>query len=286
MTYFSDRNAGAVARTHEDITEAAWGGILASFERRVDSGAFGFSFPDMCEDGAGPSGTNARTLRMALRAEIPAFEDWPRERPVPPLGAAFDLVEFTHAHVGEPEQQGWHSYMQHHHLRFDQAVGQSNWRTDVNRVLERSGIAFELRENGQVERLLPPAVAAVITAADFNTQDAVLDALLEEARVNFINRSAAARRHAVEQLWDAFERAKSLRDPSNKKVSTRTLLDESSSTPEFRQVIEDEALALTGIGNNFRIRHSEVSKTELNDQELDYVFARMYALVWLVLRER
>lgn len=39
-------------------------------------------------------------------------------------------------------------------------------------------------------------------------------------------------------------------------------------------------LTLTRIGNNFRIRHHEVDRVQPPDELVDYLFARMYALLY------
>jgi len=44
-------------------------------------------------------------------------------------------------------------------------------------------------------------------------------------------------------------------------------------------------MALTTVGNTFHIRHSEVSQVELaGDNHVDYLFHRLFALIWLLLR--
>ena len=44
-------------------------------------------------------------------------------------------------------------------------------------------------------------------------------------------------------------------------------------------------MELTGIGNSFRIRHSEVTQEALTSpDQIDYLFTRMFAFVRMVLR--
>ena len=53
----------------------------------------------------------------------------------------------------------------------------------------------------------------------------------------------------------------------------------------FRQVLGDEAAALTKIGNTFRIRHSETSQEDLGSPEqVDYLFGRLFAFMRMVLK--
>ncbi|MFX0203186.1 MAG: hypothetical protein ACFFCW_44350 [Candidatus Hodarchaeota archaeon] len=80
MDYFSDRERGPRPRTKEEITLEAWGGIIALIRSLISIGAFGFKYPEMCPDGAGPVGTGEQALAVALKAEIPEIE-WPLQAP-------------------------------------------------------------------------------------------------------------------------------------------------------------------------------------------------------------
>ena len=59
----------------------------------------------------------------------------------------------------------------------------------------------------------------------FNTGDQTLNELLQAAREKFLNRDLTVRREALEKLWDAWERLKSLFDPNDKRRSVAMLLD-------------------------------------------------------------
>ena len=54
----------------------------------------------------------------------------------------------------------------------------------------------------------------------------------------------------------------------------------------FRKVIEEEFTKLTQVGNNMRIRHSEVGKEPVGENgEKDYLFIRLFSLIHLALRK-
>lgn len=280
--YYSERVRGSGPRDRLEVTDAAWGGIVALYRGSITNGSFGEAFPDECPDGAGISGTNDHDMRLRLCAELPTV-DWPlTPGGKPGTDIIFDLIEYGWDHVAAPIQRGYHSFYRHHHLDFDVAAGRARWREDVNRILRRNGIAFELGENGQVSRLLPAPLSDELLRTEFDTGDETLDRLLEQSVRLFTDRHAEARRDAVEKLWDGFERAKTLAD-GDKKHSAQQLLGGSASSPEFLRLLEVEARSLTSIGNQFRIRHSETDKVELADQELDYLFARLFSLMWHLL---
>ena len=124
-----------------------------------------------------------------------------------------------------------------------------------------------------------------LACASFDTSDNVLDSLLNTARQKFLDPDVHDRREALEKLWDAWERLKTL-ESSDKQASVRALLDKVSNEPAFRKVLETEARALTEIGNSFMIRHSEIGKVPIQDDEhVDYLFHRMFVLIRLILRQ-
>ena len=111
--------------------------------------------------------------------------------------------------------------------------------------------------------------------------------MLEEARKKYLSPDPRLRREALERLWDAWERLKSLDDPADKKRSTGKLLDKAAAEPTLRKCLEEEARQLTSIGNTFLIRHSEVSKVPIQEiPHVDYLFHRMFSLINLVLATR
>ncbi|WP_224787647.1 hypothetical protein [Pseudomonas fluorescens] len=110
-----------------------------------------------------------------------------------------------------------------------------------------------------------------------------MDNGLEEARVKFSSPDPIIRREALERLWDAFERLKSLAD-ADKKRSISIILDAAASEHAFRTMLEFEAKQLTEIGNNFLIRHYEKRQVPvIQTDHVDYLFHRLFAFIQLLL---
>lgn len=285
-TYFSDREQGLPAQVQLEVDAPAWGGLVALIAGCITNGGLGIDFPDECPDGSGTAGTNERTLGLAIQSEIPDL-DWPlSEDSVPPTLAVMDLLEFCHEHVAQAINGAYHSFYAHYHLKFDRVEGQQQFRNRVYRILSRNQLAYELREDGTVSRLAAPALQETLTSQIFDSGDDILDQLLESARTKFLDPDSAVHREALQKLWDAWERVKTLVSAPNKKASTKALLDEAATEPAFRSLLENEARSLTDIGNNFHIRHSETGQVEIqSEDQVDYLFHRLFALIWLVLRE-
>jgi hypothetical protein len=270
-----------------EVKPAAWGGIVALIQGRISNGAFGVDYPEECPDGRGTTGTDARALGLAVRAHIPDL-DWPLEvEPCPPTFAILDLIEFCYEHVTETVPISFHSFFGHQHLSFDRVQGQTDFRAAVNRIFARNQLAYELTDIGQILRLAAPVLHEFLTAQTFRTGDPSLDGLLESARAKFLSPDASTRREAIEKLWDAWERVKTLEPGPDKRTSVKILLDRTADEPTFRNVLEQEARALTDVGNAFQIRHSETTQIPLlRNDHVDYLFHRLFALIWLVLRAR
>jgi hypothetical protein len=284
--YFSDREKGPRPRVEEEISQAAWGGIISIIRSRIVDASFGYRFPEACPDGLGPCGCDEDSFILALNAEIPEIS-WPlKHYEVPPNLAILDLIEFCFRSIGKPIQGDFHNFFRHYHLKFDPESGQTDFRIEINRILSRNGLAYELGSDGMIIRLSPDVLREGLTSAVFHTGDGELDSLLEAARTKFLDPDLTIRKESLEKLWDAWERLKTIEEPGkDKKTSTKTLLDRTANEPNFREVLEREAKELTDIGNNFRIRHSEVTKVPLqNSEQVDYLFHRMFSLIRLILR--
>ena len=285
--YFSDREQGPPAKVRLEVDANAWGGLVALIERFIAKGGFGIDFPEQCPQGRGTTGNDEHTLGLAIRAEIPKLE-WPiHVDSVPPTMTVMDLLVFCHEHVAEATTGSYDSFYEHHHLEFDRDEGQQQFRERANRILSRNRLAFELNEDGTVTRLVAPVLQETLVSQIFDTGDGKLDELLESARTKFLAPDSAVRREALEKLWDAWERVKTLEPGTRKKESTKVLLDKAAAEPEFRDLIENEALSLTEVGNKYHIRHSETGQIEIqSEDQVDYFFHRLFALIWLVLRAR
>lgn len=290
MTYFSEREQGERSRDQEAISEAAWGGIRSLVRARIEDGSFGATYPETCPDGSCAVGTDVAALWDAMRGDIPNLQERPwygNVQEAPATLDALDILEFCWQCIGKPERQGYHNYFRHHHLIFDVDAGRQEFWEAVNRIFRRNGLAYELTAHGRIERLAPPVLREALGSVSFRTSDAELDRMLETARRKFLDPDESKRREALESLWDAWERLKTVGSGADKKAQTAAILDAAagSTSPRFREVLEREAKELTAIGNNLQIRHSETSQEcVVRFEQIDYLFHRLFALIQMVLR--
>ena len=140
-----------------------------------------------------------------------------------------------------------------------------------------------MNSEGYIERLTP-IVLDQILVGNFRTSDSELNKLLSVAVEKFRDPDLSIRTESLEKLWDAWERLKTFHD-SNKKISIKLLLEKAIPEQNLREKINEEAKALTKIGNDFMIRHTETNKIKIDrSEDIEYLFHRLFALVYMLTR--
>ena len=285
--YFSDRERGPRPRTAEDISATVWTALRHLIQSRIEDGSFGYKFPEACPDGAGPCGSDGRKFDAIARAEIPELPDewqYANAEATSDTLMILDLLEFCARNVARPIKRGYHSFFGHYHLDFQRDEGLKEFVADVNRLLARNGIGFELTDEGRAMRLGPALLRAALADVLFHSGDPETDRLLEDSRRLILSPHTEDRRNGLEKLWDAFERIKTLEPGNDKRVQTTALLDKAAQAPRLRAYLENEMKELTAIGNNLQIRHFETTQEKLeHSEEVDYLFHRMFSFIRLVL---
>ena len=166
--------------------------------------------------------------------------------------------------------------------------GREKFQEEINDIFRRNQIMYTLTEEGKIERIAYTVLKEELASAHFSTEDPELNGMFEKARQKFFDPSEETRREALKDLWDAWERLKTLENP-DKKAGITALLDNTtgSESPKFRDAIEQEAIELTRIGNKLQIRHSEKNQEKVSDvAHIDYLFHRLFSLIQLILRAR
>jgi hypothetical protein len=283
MMYFSERQHGARSAVREDFDAESWGGVVAALRQRINDGSFAYVFPEMCQDGKGPFGTNCIDLALAAKARVPSIT-WPLDpQEIPPATDVLDVLEFCFKCIAKPIRRGFHQFYEHYHLDFDPKTGRVIFREEVNEVFRRNDLAYHMGPDGQIVRVHSPVLQASLRAP-FQTGDATLDDFLRRAVELFLDPAPTARTDALKVLWDAWERVRTLH-AADKKQSMAILLEKVTHEEAFRTTLDSEAKELNRIGNSFAIRHSGTEQTPLeSDCHVSYLFHRLFALLELLLR--
>lgn len=158
---------------------------------------------------------------------------------------------------------------------FEKYNKDNDFSESINIILANNKISYVLSD-GKIESKYDMQFTGEEIA---NINEAGVKELLQEAiklkSQNNIN-------IAVEKLWDAFERLKTYYYPTlNKKQSVdKVIRNMSNGNDSFFDVFETEFNILTTIGNNFRIRHHEKNKIDIQDERhYEYFYKRCYTLI-------
>lgn len=151
-----------------------------------------------------------------------------------------------------------------------------DFETQINVILKLNEIAFRL-SNGKMVN----SFDAQINQSSIDiVQEVGLKELLQEASGYYDENNLQI---AVEKLWDAFERLKTYYCSSaiDKKKSVEKIVnDMSGSQQSYVDLFEKEFHELTTIGNNFRIRHHEITKVDIRDKRhFEYFYRRCLSLI-------
>ena len=280
--YFSEREGYKTPST-DVIGDRFWGGFVDLVESLRDQKLLAEQFPIECHDGRGIVECDWERIKLRFEAEVGL--PWPLDSIlIPDTPKVMDAVEFFGRYVSEPKTRIPHGYYGHDHLsNFDVQAGYERYSSRVNDLFRLCGHPFEIKDR-KVERFGPNVLHQPLRDTVFNTGDDGLDELLEVARTRFFDSDPKVRREALEKLWDAWERIKTLENPDKKK-GVEMILERAVPDMSMRKEIEKEARSLTDIGNTFRIRHHEIGTAEISsDLDVDFLFYWLFGLIWRLLR--
>lgn len=284
-SFYSDRTNGPIPRTRESLSPDTADALHGLFSDTAVRNGFAHKFPEYCHDGRGIVGTDHAALWRNIRGLVPDLElgDYGRPDPIQPEEVVFDLIEYAATRMAKASEGGWHSFYEHFELKFDEQAGRKEFREEVNQLLQRGGTMFELNTKGEISRIGTPEVQQVIGQMLPASGDAELDEMLKLSKTLYLSRKVTDRALGLEKLWDAFVRLKTVDVPGKKPQSIETLLSNISNA-KFRGITEAEMFALTKLGNDFMIRHTETNTQPVPEDAIDYLFARLGSLINYLLK--
>lgn len=312
MAYFSDREqVNKEKQQTENISVDVWNGITVLVNSLISNNNLAKDFPSQCPDGNGICGVDAHQFYVSAKSVIPQINFLPEYGNIETLPQNFldanpfetvsqqepyskseqfkynvlDFIEFVHKHLCDVQNGQYHAFFHHYELNFlDATTVKDKFIRNINEIFERNNVAFELCVDGQIQRIIDKQLNILVETA-MESQDETLNSLLQIATAKIKSPKVEERKIALEKLWDAFERTKTILKPTDKKKSVEELIDKVACDDlRFKNLLESECKTLTETGNNYQIRHFETSKTPISDVgHLDYLFYRMYSILKLLL---
>lgn len=155
----------------------------------------------------------------------------------------------------------------------------NNFADAVNVLLENNGFAYRLL-GGKIE-----FTQLHLQAKEVIKEEGLKD-LINQATTLYSSDNISDKQIAVEKLWDAFERLKTYHSNLDKRESAEKIVKAMSAENDtYKELFNDEFKKLTSIGNQFRIRHHEIGKIDITDNNYyNYFFQRCFALIDLALK--
>ena len=301
MKYFSDKEQGMPPRTLTEINVAIWNGIVLIINEFIANASLAASIPERCFDSGEICGCDETALGDGVKSIIPNLGMGLNRLTEPIVStididieaqdkdintyAVLDLVEYIHHNIKDVRQIGnYHTFFKHYHYCIDdRGANRKAFQEKINELFERNGLNYTLTDGGKIERVVPLPINLIIHRV-VNTKDQELNKLVSDAACKIQLPKLEDRKLALEKLWDAFERSKTFfldNGKVDKRESVNRVLDKlSGNDTNFRQLLNDECIALTRIGNDYQIRHFEKGKIAIeNSDEIDYLFYRMFSYI-------
>src|SRR5450631_4511805 len=209
--FFRERQDGPKPRTRKEMNAQFWGGVVGLVRSGLSRGYFAHNFPQMCQDVPQIIGCDVDAFGLTVSGLFPEV-GWPLSEYRPPTTeCALDLVEFVCQQASVPQRTLLHTFFDHYHLdvfRADSAV----MRDKINQLFAANEMSYEVTARDEVRYLTAPPVGELLSSGLPATIDADFDRLLSRATVKFLSRKPGDRHEALEPLWDAFERVKTMRN--------------------------------------------------------------------------
>ena len=259
-----------------------------------------WKYPEECSDGYGCCGLDWEKFNRALKYEIPDLyrnsrgsidkpsKDWTGEPDPYDQFSLLDYIEFIAQNCRDVEVGSFHSYFGHHHLKCKQTMWIfSTFRSEINDIFTKTGLLYTLTADKEIERIVEnsPLTPEIQNEVSKIKEPGVRE-LLQEAISLYKQPYPGANKDAVEKIWDALERLKTYYTTMDKKASSSKIVNDiAGGRTDFIALFNDEFMALTKIGNNYRIRHHETNKIDITDSKhYDYFFNRCLSLIALAIQ--
>jgi len=163
---------------------------------------------------------------------------------------------------------------------FERNISSDDFEMQINAILRLNEISLKL-DNGRIVSTFDNQ----INKNSLNdVQEVGLKELLQEAGKYY---DKCNYQIAVEKLWDAFERLKTYYSPTldKKDSSNKIVQDMGNNKQPFMELFEKEFRDITYIGNNFRIRHHETTKIDIEDERhYEYFYKRCLSLILIAIQ--
>ena len=302
MSYYTQRHGlRKPVQTTYTISPSMYELLFKCCEKYYNNIAW--KYPEQCKDRRGCCGLDEKSFWTDLEYEVPdLLREWgkgiiPSDLHYPSDKTDFisynqyallDYIEFFAQNCRDVALGDYHSYFSHYHLICKTTdVIYSQFQKEINEIFEKTGLLYRLTDEKIIERIVENSpLTPMIEEQIAQIKEAGTRQLLQEAIKLHTLPYPESARDAVEKIWDALERLKTYYTTLDKKASAGKIVnDMAGGEPHFSDLFNEEFIALTKIGNSYRIRHHETDKVDITDpRHYDYFFNRCLSLIALAIQ--
>ncbi|MDO4775177.1 MAG: hypothetical protein Q4A10_05115 [Aerococcaceae bacterium] len=203
--------------------------------------------------------------------------------------ALIDFIEFFAQNMRDINKR-WNNdrYRNYQTIEFlDSSMVFIDFQETINEIFFEAGLLYEVTDDRVVERIVEysPLTKEIENSISLIKEEDTKK-LLNDAISLYRTPGLEARKSSVEKMWDAFERLKTYYTSLEKKESISKIVnDMADSKEQFIKLFDNEFKTLTTIGNQYRIRHHETNRINIDDVRYsDYLFNRCLSLIALAIQ--
>lgn len=308
MLYYSERLYGVKQRDQETMVNM-WVIIRSLYENFRDRGYFAGNYPELgsIQTANGTYcktiGTNKDALFSAIVRHVPSLDKhdfwfvhdgWAEQSDMPEVEIILDFIEFCYQEISAPpvtkkietfnNYEGCDELIEVYDGEFSSLEGKEKFKEELETTFRRHGLMYRITDEGCIEKSLNGDLVNLMGACDTIEIEPETDRYLSTARDKIKSHKIADKQNALEAIWDAFERMKTLLNPGNKSKSITMLIEQAAlEVRGMDEMLNKESTALTQVGNSYQIRHTEQNQIKLEEEiHIEYLYHRLSALVYLL----
>ncbi len=195
----------------------------------------------------------------------------PLRRPIEEI--IFDLIEFLFNYVSMPSKNN----------TFNSPKAKYEYTIGINRLFDNFNLAYELKK-GAIKDLHSKTIDKIVLNDSFEIPDGETQAMLNLAVDKFYSRNPEDKKIALEKLVDVYQRISSWEDKDKKKSIDKILEKASGGDARIKEALGCDLNSMWRIANEFMIRHTEVGKIPITDNDFrEYLFYAYYNCIRLIL---
>ncbi|MDO9518439.1 MAG: hypothetical protein Q7J10_10405 [Methanosarcinaceae archaeon] len=225
-------------------------------------------------------------MLIKLGSSIDIYKLTTKNASLPSSDFQLDMLEFVFQYVSKPIDYEFDNYYSTKYAnKFDVAKGRYDYTVTVNDIFQRNRISFKL-DKGKIVKYHDEILDSRLQCESISFDDK-LNREVQQAINLFFSRDSANIKTALTVIANAFELAKTLAYPMDKRKSISEICKNITSDREkLTEIFSGHFLYLTDISNYCDIRHKETGKIIIDDLDLqEYLFYSYYNAIRLIARK-